>query len=69
MDRTVTAQVSAVEAGRRRTAHRVTLIEGVRQTGTERCNIDDSHFHPRPITDAELEVARAEHRLCHWCYP
>ena len=63
------AVISAVEAGRRRTAHRVTDAEGVRQTGTERCNIADVIFPPRTITSAQLRLAISEGRACRWCFP
>ena len=63
----VEAVLSYVQVGRRRRVHRRTTIEGVVQTGTERCNIDDTHVPPAAISDLEYQTAAAEGRLCGHC--
>jgi hypothetical protein len=65
----VEAETTAIEAGRRRFAHRKTEVEGAEQVATERCNIDDVKYPPRPIDNEQLALAFREHRACRWCFP
>lgn len=60
----VNATVTLMEAGRRHAVHRVVTIDGVRQVGTERCNIDDADQR-RDLP----EGAPTRGKRCRWCFP
>ena len=62
----VYATISYVEASRRRTIHRAVTVDGVTQTATERCNLDDADFPPHAI---ETPSDSDRKRLCGWCFP
>lgn len=62
----VQATLSYLVGGREGTIHRVITVEGVRQAGTERCNLDDVaeatvQHDERPDVPVE--------RFCGWCFP
>jgi hypothetical protein len=59
----MSSETSYVQAGTRKTIHRVTTTDGVRQVGTERCNLDDAKVAPIVVSDL------AGQPLCGWCFP